>query len=592
MLVAAALFAFIYFFHRPKPPAVAGPARVLPGLNASTVTNLLVRPGNQPQIQAVRTNGLWRLTEPDYPAQSNSIAGLLSTLEHLTRAAYIEGHELKDRTKADEEFGLATPQATISFEQPGYHALLQIGAKTAPGDQVYLRVVGDEGIYVVDAELLKALPRNANDWRDPALVDLNSFTFDRVSVTNGTRVFELARDATNRLWRMVYPFYPVSARANNNKVHESLEMLHSLRARQFLPDDPKPDLESLGLQPPELTVAINQGTNTVALLQFGKSPTNDAHLVHARRVGQNAVVTVATELLAPWREKINDFRDPHLMTLSEPVGAVEVKTPEESFTLQLSNGVWLASPPNVAVDTEAANEFISNLGRMQIVEFVNDTAIEADLPTYGLATPTRRYILRSTAASSPTATNNLIAEVDFGTNQAEKVFAKRPDESFVYAVKAIDLQTLPTASWQLRSRTIFNFSTNDVATLTIRQDDRVRTIIRNGPFSWSIATNSQGIINDLAVEETVGELGQLKAGGWVARGEQNRARYGFTDNGHRIGIELKSGEKLSLEIGGEAPSGFRYAAVPSEGTLLIFEFPPGLYEFVSRYLTVPPGPSK
>lgn len=593
MVVAGALFAFIYFFHKPDTKTVAGPARALPGLKAAAVTSLQVTPGTQSPIQAVRTNGIWRLTQPDYPAQGASIESLLTALEHMTRVTYIEGRELKDRAKADEEFGLATPQATLSFEQPDYHALVKIGAKTAPGDQVFVRIVGDEGIHVVDAAVLKSVPRSADDWRDPALVDLNSFGFDRVSVTNGAKIFELRREGTNRLWRMVYPFYPLSARANNNKVHESLELLHSLRVRQFLPEDPKPDLEALGLQPPDLQVALSQGTNTVALLQFGKSPTNDSHQVYARRIGLNSVVTVGAELLAPWREKINDFRDPHLVNLAGPVGAIEVKTGEENFTIQQqSNGVWQLLPQNTPVDTESVNELIANLGQMQIVDFVNDVVIEADLPAYGLATPSRRYLLHAASTNAPGVTNNLIVELDFGTNQADKVFAKRPDESFVYAVKATDLQAIPTAAWQLRKRAIFNFTTNDVASLTIQQEDRLRTIIRNGPFSWSIATNSQGIINDLAVEETVSELGQLKAGAWVARGEQNRARYGFTDTGHRLTIDLKSGEKLHLEFGAEAPSGFRYAAAPQDGSLVIFECPPATYEYVSRYLSVPPRPTK
>ena len=85
----------------------------------------------------------------------------------------------------------------------------------------------------------------------------------------------------------------------------------------------------------------------------------------------------------------------------------------------------------------------------------------------------------------------------------------------------------------MRERRIWNFSTNDVARATIRQQGRVRQIVRNGPHNWSLAAGSQGVINDLAVEETVSGLCQLTAVAWVARGDQNRARYGFTDNGHR-----------------------------------------------------------
>ena len=221
-------------------------------------------------IRAERTNGVWQLTEPlVYPAQAVSIEKLLAELERLTPAPYITARELRDRPKADEEYGFAAPQATIIIEQPGYTARLLIGAKTAPGDQVFLQVVGVEGVYVVDADFLKYIPRTADDWRDTALLDLKGLAFDRLAVTNGAKVFELRRDATNKLWRMVYP---LQARANNARTEESLQMLQSVRVRQFVADDPKADLEAFGLQPPELEVALGQGTNTVRPASVRQEP--------------------------------------------------------------------------------------------------------------------------------------------------------------------------------------------------------------------------------------------------------------------------------------------------------------------------------
>ena len=143
---------------------------------------------------------------------------------------------------------------------------------------------------------------------------MNGLAFDRLAVTNGTKVFELRRDGTNKLWRMVYP---LQARANNPKAEQSLQTLQSVRVRQFVSDDPKADLEAFGLQPPELEVALGQGTNTVARLQFGKSPTNDTRLVYARRLGLNAIVAVRKDLLAPWYAQVNDFRDPFLVTWTD-----------------------------------------------------------------------------------------------------------------------------------------------------------------------------------------------------------------------------------------------------------------------------------
>ena len=199
--------------------------------------------------------------------------------------------------------------------------------------------------------------------------------------------------------------------------------------------------------------------------------------------------------------------------------------------------------------------------------------------------------MKSAATSSPGPTNAVIAELSFGTNQADKVFARRADEpGFVYAVKLADFQRLPAAGWQMRERRIWNLPTNDVAGATIRQQGRVRKIVRNGPHDWSLAPGSQGIINDLAVEETVSGLCQLTAGAWVAHGAPDRARFGLTDNDLQITLELKSGEKASVEFGSEAPGNVPYAAVTLDGEPWVFECPIWLYVYAYRHLSVPPSP--
>ena len=582
IVVAAGLFAFIFFYQRQARTPVLGPGRILPALKAAAVASVQVRPAAQRTIQAVRTNGGWQLTEPlVYPAQTVSVENLLGALERLTPAAFITAQEIRDRPGVEEEYGFATPQVTITLQQPGYHALLQIGARTAPGDQVFLQVIG-AGVYVVDADLLTCIPRTADDWRDTTLLDLKNLAFDRLAVTNGAKIFELRRDSTNHPWRMVYP---LPARADNAKIDNALERLQGVRIQQFVSDAPKADLEPFGLQPAELEVAFAQGTNPVALLQFGKSLTNDTRLVYARRLGLNAVVAVANDLLAPWRDKVNDFRDPHLVALATPVAVIAVRG-EDNFSVERqTNDTWRVLPQGFPADDGLVKDLLFALSSLKVVQFI-DVVIEPDLPGYGLAPPSRRYTLRSAATNSLAGpTNAIITDLGFGTNQAGKVFTRRADESFVYAIATDDYQRLPWASWQLRDRRVWNISTNDLDRAIIHQQGKVRQLKRNGPHSWSLVT--QGIINDLAVEETVSGLCQLTAAFWVARAEQNLAQYGFAESSHQITLELKNGDKLTVKFGGQAPSGLPYAAVTLDGTAWVFEFPLALYQHVLGYLTIP-----
>jgi len=126
-----------------------------------------------------------------------------------------------------------------------------------------------------------------------------------------------------------------------------------------------------------------------------------------------------------------------------------------------------------------------------------------------------------------------------------------------------------------------------VVRVTIRQKGKVRQIVNKMNHNWALAPGSQGSIEDLAVDQTVRGLCHLTAAAWVGRGDQNRARYGFTEDAHQITLELKNGEKLSVEFGGEAPPASQYAAINLDGQLWIFEFPLKLYRDVLGCLVIP-----
>jgi hypothetical protein len=589
--VAAALFAFIFFFerHLHKPPE--GPVKVLPALQPAAVTEIQILPKGQLEIRADRTNGIWELTRPIvYPAQAAGVETLLAALESLTPALSVTAQELKNLRQADEKYGFEPPQTTLVLHQGEDQSLIHVGYRTPPGDQVFVQVVGVGEVYVVDADLLKLIPTQADEWRSTNLVDLSTLVFDRLMVTNLGKVFELQHSPDYRLWRMILPGW--EPRADSDKVIEALRQLQALPVTRFVTDDPKADLDSFGLQTPDLSLAFVQGSNTVLLLEFGKSPTNSPTQLYARRHDQNAVVMVPKELLAPWRGALEGFRDRHLITLPGRVDEIQVHA-QDDFTVQRdARNSWRVLPHDFPQgfpgDPGLMNEFLTNLINLQVVGFPKDVVTTPDLPAWGLDAPVRTYTLKA-ATNNPLAglTNVVIAQLDFGTNQDDKIFARRADETSLYTVNLADFTRLPSASWQLRERRIWNFSENDVTGITIHQNGKTRKIVRHGPKSWSLAPGSEGIINDLALDEVVHRLGELAAVVWVENGDAHRASYGFIPDNHQLAIELKDGRTLSIQFGGNAPSGFPYAMTTLDGQPWIFEFPWGVHQFVQMYLTIP-----
>ena len=585
LFVAAALFAAVFFYNRFGQKKETGPAKLLPGFTPGGVTSVEILPANQGAISATRSNQFWRLTEPVvYPAHGTNIESLLSALEKTIPQRHFSSQELGGAREMDQKFGFDPPVNTLIFQPEDLH--VQIGDTTAPGDEVFVKIVGVDGVFVVGADLLKWIPRSANDWRETVLVDFSNLDFDRLVVTNSGKVLELKRNPTNHIWRMVLP---LDARADSEQVNDSLEKLSALRATRFVADGPNIDWDSFGLQTPDLSLAFKSGTNMPLALAFGKSPTNDAAHVYTRRNDEQTVATTAKDLLDPWRASYETFRDRHLFSPTGPLSEIEIHA-RENFSLLFTNHAWRVMPENFSADTALVTGLLTNFGGIEIAQFVKDAVVPQDLPERGLDVPSYQIILHAAATNADaTITNIPIAQVDFGTNSGGIIFARRMDESSVYGVSMNDFARLPQTALDLRERRIWNFSENDIARITVQQNGKTLQLIRNGTNQWAFAAGSQGIINDFAIEETAHRLGELEADRWVEQGDQNRARYGFKPDSHRVTVELKNGEKRSVEFGGEGGLGTQYAMVTIKNQPWIFEFPPVLYQFVQLYLTIPPG---
>jgi hypothetical protein len=392
----------------------------------------------------------------------------------------------------------------------------------------------------------------------------------------------LQRESTNSLWRLTHP---LPARANNKRLGESLQKLHTTRVRSFATDDPAADLEAFGFNSPELELTLAQGTNQLVTLQFGKSPTNDSTLVYARRAGLPAVVTVERQALELWRAaQLNDFRDPHLVTVTRPIAGIEV-TGAAPFTLQYATNSWRLVGSDMPVDSELVASFLLALVSAPIVDF-RDSVTEADLPKYGLAEPMRRIKLRAPPTNGDT--NTALVEISVGELTNDVVYVQRADEkNSVYALGILDYSRLAAEPWKFRERKLWDFSETNVVRVTVQRGDRKSELRRSGLNSWSFASGSQGIINGVEVEKTVNRLGNLTVSAWERQGEEHRAYYGFDTNSLRVTIELKDGTRHQFEIGGTSPENYPYAAVKMNGETWFFEFPIIPYKYMEFTLLNP-----
>ncbi len=582
--LAGLLFAFIYAVERHWPSTgdkSAAPARLVP-LDPKEITTIQLRRTNQFILKVDRTNQTWNFTAPlVYAAQSFAIEALLQNLAALSGPALISLGDLNAQHRSIAEFGLDVPAVTLTLQNSGQRTEILFGSRTPLGDQVYMQLLNSSAIYAVSAELFDRLPRSVHDWRDTSLLNLNGLLLDRMEVRAPAKGFALSVNPTNKVFVLTKP---TPARADKAKVEALLRKVQTEQVAQFVTDDPRAELETYGLQQPEAELIFGLGTNDSIVVQFGKSPSND--LVYARRMMQTNIVLVSRSLLEAIQITPAELRDRRLLAFSPAaVDTIEVLGEEKFIVRRQTSNTWAVTEPQpVLADAELMREWLNNLS---MLEGNVEKDVVTDYSNYGLAQPLRQYILSVTVTNGGgAATNRVLAHLDVGGRQDDKIFARGSEES-VYSIKRGDYDRLPTAPWQLRDRRVWSFSTNQVSRVTIRKGGSTRQLVRSASGEWGLAPGSQGVISTFHLEETLFRLGELRAAVWTARTDANRALYGINEDGLKLAIELKNGDKpqtLNLEFGGRAPSQFPYALATVDGQSMVFEFPLPLFFEVIRSL--------
>ncbi len=588
VLSALALFAFILLFERePRDPeSRAQSSPVLAGFRADAVTGVEIHQLTNPVLRAERTEGRWRLTHPvQTVAHAPRVERLLSVFSKLDRHSHITARDLASQKASLAAFGLDPPRATVIASQATNQFLLKIGGPTPVGQQVYIQLVGADGIYFCDAGFLDSLPRSADDWRDTTFLRLRGLGYNRLQIRTGAQNLEFKVDDATHLWRLGQP---MNARADNRKIHRLIQEMEFWQITQFLPAPSAVELEALRLQPSESSITFSRGSNDLLTAHFGLSPTNNAGLVYAHCPPDPGLVLVLRAPLDSLRKPLAYWRDPRLISpLVASIDLIEIAG-EESFALQRqSANAWtVAGPARLPADPETMQRFLGDLTALEVVEYVRD--VVTDFAPYGLTKPARQYTLRpKPGPASPT--NAFLAQINLGASYDDKYYVRLTGEDSVYGVPRTNLAGLPTRAFQFRDRSVWSFDSSNVVAVTIAIEGQTRKLSRAPGAAWVQAPGNTPLASpsDLALEETLYRLGQLRAEAWTAIGADQLPRHGFPEAAHTLTIDLQESGRArscSIRFGRQAPSQHIFAAIDREDQTVIFEFRLTLFNLYVDFL--------
>jgi hypothetical protein len=431
--------------------------------------------------------------------------------------------------------------------------------------------------------LLNFLPFTANYWRDQHLLHLsraNQLEVDHIQIKSGPRQLTL-QQSTNEIWHISQP--QPTKRANQTRITKTLINLWNWNVVDFVSDDPKVDLQPYGLQSPEAELILSRGTNRLAAVQFGHSPTNQPGMVYARLLQHTNVVIIPKPWLTDLRAPVWDYSDHHLVDSFDP-GAESLQriniSAGDSFSLEQStNGMWqVNSPSKLPADEELVFALLGRLRNMEAVS--REREVVGDFSAFGLAQPTAQYTLLQRGG-----TNAILGQISFGApagETSEELFARRFDEDSVYRVRAVERQLLPAYSYQLRQRRFWDFPAKAVTKITLTQGEQSLELLRNQDGEWT--RTGQSLTDDQRekIPTALGALGRLQAARWTARGADKLATYEIIQRKKSVTLELQhNGQTLTRKIQfgkqSELFNYFAFATDPLEQEAVVFECPLNTY---------------
>ena len=579
-LVAIAFFAvgYLLLFEREHTEEAPTVPTLVTAFDPSKIQAIEITYNGTNTIRAAQSGEQWHLERPlAYPAMPEGPNKLISELRALTPLNY------RETMGAPEEFGFAPPRVAIRLEQPDHDIELQLGDFTPLEDKIYARTPGRPGVFTVSRQLLNFLPFTANFWRDQHLLHLsrsNQLEVNHIHIKSGPRQLTL-QQSTNEIWHISQP--QPAKRANQTRITKTLINLWNWNVVDFVSDDPKVDLQPYGLQSPEAELILSRGTNRLAAVQFGHSPTNQPGMVYARLLQHTNVVIIPKPWLTDLRAPVWDYSDHHLVDSFDP-GAESLQriniSAGDSFSLEQStNGMWqISSPSKLPADEELVFALLGRLRNMEAVS--REREVVRDFSAFGLAQPTAQYTLLQRGG-----TNAILGQISFGApagETSEELFARRFDEDSVYRVQAVERQLLPAYSYQLRQRRFWDFPAKAVTKITLTQGEQSLELLRNQDGEWT--RTGQSLTDDQRekIPTALGALGRLQAARWTARGADKLATYEIIQRKKSVTLELQhNGQTLTRKIQfgkqSELFNYFAFATDPLEQEAVVFECPLNTY---------------
>ncbi len=470
--VAAALFAFIYFYEIRGEPAreeaEEQAKRLFPGVGAKAVAAIDVTTSDGVAARVERRDQGWELTQPlVFPGDQFALDGMASTLAELASSAVIE------EPQPPAVYGLDDERRVIRFRVNGEQHALRLGNKTPVGSDSYVATEASERVYTVPSFRVNALSKKLDDLRERRLMHFDREAIDRIEARWPGGFVTLEKGSEG--WRVREP---LEDRTDERTVEDLLSDLSFLRAEGFV-DDPAPD-EDVGLDEPAFEVALRAGAESEGgepvwfRMALGSVVAEGQRMA---RAAQPSLYLVPEERLEDFPRRVNAYRFRQLARFdaadAERVDLIfqEGEAAPVAITALRADDGWTSAPEPIAKGK--TTRILSELSRLRASDIVSDAPEAGELAELELAPP--RVILRVYGAEpeGPDAGEApKLAEVHLGSFDPDRgIVARVADVDTVFRLDYELAEDVPVTLEAFRNRFLSKERDEEEAEDEIEEDE-------------------------------------------------------------------------------------------------------------------------
>jgi hypothetical protein len=456
LAVAIALGAAIWLSNRREAEtleATEHAKRLFGELEAAQVEWIELTASDGRDARLERRAGAWWVAEPvEFPADATAADAMATALATMASEAVF------DEPQPLAVYGLGDDARVVRFGADGEEHELRVGKKTPVGANSYAATTAADGspVYTVATFKTSSFDKPLDDLRErrPLRFERGDVTRIDVEWTGGGAVVE-QRDGA---WKLVAP---IEGDADENTIETLLSDLVFLRAAGFV-DEPPP-ADEVGLDAPEYRVVLTGKADEGEEPPRWELAIGGVIELNARagKAAEDALYKIPEDLFQKLPKRVDAFRFKQLshyvasdaerfeLVFRDPATQEQGSTDVVTITGTRTESGWETTPEPMAAGL--ASRMIAEMARLDAVDIAADEVGPEELAGLGLS-PARAVIRIFGKPTEDGAEAPILAEVQLGVQQGDRVIAKRPDRPTVFRLDAARAEHIPVQLEAFRNR--------------------------------------------------------------------------------------------------------------------------------------------